>query len=122
MSYTTTCASDCQTLLEHFQHFWGGGAPFLHLAQNPELLKSQPSFYSPPPSPPFSGKMRSRTLLMVFSATAWAKPLLSRIETTATATATSTIITAPLTDWIKNNHTDLQWYTTISVGTPPQNL
>ncbi|PSS05258.1 aspartic peptidase domain-containing protein [Coniella lustricola] len=26
----------------------------------------------------------------------------------------------PLTDWIKNGHTDLQWYATIAVGTPPQ--
>lgn len=67
--------------------------------------------------------MRSSTfLLMAILATAWAKPMLGRTETTATATATSTVIAAPLTDWIKNNHADLQWYTTISVGTPPQNL
>lgn len=32
------------------------------------------------------------------------------------------IINAPLTNWIKNENTDLQWYTTISVGTPPQQL
>lgn len=56
-------------------------------------------------------------------ATAWATPLLERSRNAAaSATSKDTIITAPLTDWIKNNHTDLQWYTTISVGTPPQNL
>ncbi|CAN8102013.1 unnamed protein product [Discula destructiva] len=31
-----------------------------------------------------------------------------------------TVIHAPLTDWIKNEATDLQWYTTIFIGTPPQ--
>lgn len=36
--------------------------------------------------------------------------------------ATNTFINAPLTDWMKNVNTDLQWYTTIAVGTPPQNL
>lgn len=39
-----------------------------------------------------------------------------------TSSATGGIVNAPLTDWIKNGNTDLQWYTTISVGTPPQNL
>lgn len=34
----------------------------------------------------------------------------------------STAVNVPLTDWIKNGNTDLQWYTTISVGNPPQNL
>lgn len=68
------------------------------------------------------------------AATAGANPLMSpagravpQAETynsndNNTASATITVITAPLTDWIKNTHTDLQWYTTISVGTPPQNL
>ncbi|KAJ4422886.1 hypothetical protein N0V82_002412 [Gnomoniopsis sp. IMI 355080] len=37
-------------------------------------------------------------------------------------TSQSTVMKAPLTDWIKNNSTDLQWYTTISVGTPPQSF
>lgn len=70
--------------------------------------------------------------------TAWTNPLMlpaagravTQAETynnnnntaSATTTTTTTVITAPLTDWIKNTHTDLQWYTTISVGTPPQNL
>jgi len=31
-------------------------------------------------------------------------------------------INVPLTDWIKNESTDLQWFTTIFVGTPPQEL
>lgn len=35
---------------------------------------------------------------------------------------TSGIVNVPLIDWIKNGNTDLQWYTTISVGSPPQNL
>lgn len=33
-----------------------------------------------------------------------------------------TSINVPLTDWIKNESTDLQWFTTIFVGTPPQEL
>lgn len=36
--------------------------------------------------------------------------------------AESTVVNAPLTDWIKHGSTDLQWYTTIFVGTPPQEL
>lgn len=68
--------------------------------------------------------------------TAWANPLMlptagrtaaqaetyNNNNTASATTSTTTVITAPLTDWIKNTHTDLQWYTTISVGTPPQNL
>ncbi|KAF3767327.1 hypothetical protein M406DRAFT_69482 [Cryphonectria parasitica EP155] len=38
------------------------------------------------------------------------------------STSQASYINAPLTDWIKNGHTDLQWYTTISVGTPPRNF
>lgn len=45
-----------------------------------------------------------------------AEPLGPRASLQATA------MNAPLTDWIKNNSTDLQWYTTISVGIPPQAL
>lgn len=32
------------------------------------------------------------------------------------------IFNAPLLDWVKDETTDLQWYTTIFVGTPPQEL
>ncbi|ROW13945.1 hypothetical protein VPNG_04032 [Cytospora leucostoma] len=36
--------------------------------------------------------------------------------------SSGSIVNAPLTDWIKNGDTDLQWYTSISVGTPPQHF
>lgn len=55
-------------------------------------------------------------------ATSFASPLTRRGVDNPVQRPSNGTINAPLTDWIKNGNTDLQWYTTISVGTPPQNL
>lgn len=47
-------------------------------------------------------------------------PVVSKTQSSKAAQPTA--INAPLMDWIKNESTDLQWYTTIFVGTPPQEL
>lgn len=60
---------------------------------------------------------------VALAATIFASPLTRQgVDNTVRSTSNGSIINAPLTDWIKNGDTDLQWYTTISVGTPPQQL
>ncbi|KAJ4390095.1 hypothetical protein N0V93_007568 [Gnomoniopsis smithogilvyi] len=68
-------------------------------------------------------KMRPNFLVAFFLpySTALGSPLVSPgAGSPVPQTSNATVVNAPLTDWIKNNSTDLQWYTTISVGTPPQ--
>ncbi|ROV99513.1 hypothetical protein VMCG_06363 [Cytospora schulzeri] len=58
---------------------------------------------------------------LVLAATAFASPLPRQgVDNSVRKLSNNSSINAPLTDWIKNGNTDLQWYTTISVGTPPQ--
>lgn len=84
---------------------------------------------SPTLSSHTASSMKSRislaTILLALTSTALGTPLVGHdVEGPAPKTSRDTngIINVPLTDWIKNNHTDLQWYMTVSVGTPPQNL
>ena len=60
---------------------------------------------------------------VTMAATAYASPLSRQgSDTPNSRSHNGGTINAPLMDWIKNGNTDLQWYTTISVGTPPQDL
>ncbi|KUI68961.1 Cathepsin E [Cytospora mali] len=58
---------------------------------------------------------------MAVAATVFATPISRNgVEYPVLRAYNGSIVNSPLTDWIKNGKTDLQWYTTISIGTPPQ--
>lgn len=60
---------------------------------------------------------------VALAAAAFASPLTRQgVDNHIRRISNGSIINAPLTEWIKNRNTDLQWYTTVSVGTPPQQL
>lgn len=67
--------------------------------------------------------VRRVVVAVTVAAIAFASPLTRpEVNDPIRATLNGSIVNAPLTDWIKNTDTDLQWYTTILVGTPPQTL